>query len=259
MMRNEKKQPPAKTGHPEHFFITGATSGIGKVLAEQAWKNGHVITATVRTFQQREELSREFPDRMYLHVCDLKKSNDVEALALTLRGQNFSRVVLNAGYASLGKIHATPHTETLNMFQVNLFSNLSLLRSLAPALNRNAASVCLVSSLAARIPGRNYAAYGMTKASLSYLAGALAIEYPEINILCAEIGGIDTPFHAKAGSGFDISRFKDAEKTGKRLYRAIVAGKKGIVTLFPDWYVARWFLVHFSPLALRIQRTRHAT
>lgn len=244
--------------HKGSFLITGVTSGIGEKLLKKIWQDGHTIDALVRNDTQGRALLLEYPERLNIYVCELRDADSVEKLAERVANNNYTHVVLNAGTASMGKIHETTPDALTEIFQVNLFSNLSFLRHLCPKLNKNAATVCLVSSLAARIPGNNYAAYGMSKASVSYLANALSLEYPNIRVLCAEIGGVNTPFHAKSRSGFDAEKFRSADATAQRLYRALTSNRQGNITLFPSWAAARLALVHFLPLILTIRRRLNA-
>lgn len=242
---------------PDHkgiFLITGVTSGIGKKLLKKIWQDGHTIDALVRNDAQRSALLLEYPERLNIYVCELRDAGSVEKLAEGVANNNYTHVVLNAGTARMGKIHETTPDGINEVFQVNLFSNMSLLRHLCPKLDKDRATVCLVSSLAAHMPGANYAAYGMSKSALTYLANALSIEYRNIRVLCAEIGGVNTPFHTKNKSGFDATKFRDADETAERIYRALTTKKRGTITLFTSWTVARLALIHLFPMILTFRR-----
>ena len=246
------RNAPEKT----HIFMTGLTSGIGEVVLRRALKDGYSVTGIVRNETQKNRLLSEYPERLTLHIADLRDGDAVLDIAHKLKLQVFSHILLNAGYAELGKLHEVSEESIFDMLEANLVSHVMLLKNLLPSCLANDTKICIVSSMSARIPGSNYVAYGMAKASLSYLVDALAFEYPKLRTLCVEIGGVATPFHTKAKSGFSLARFKPQEETGNRLYAAMW-NKMGFTTLYLDWAVMRFVLIHFHSLIMRLGRWKH--
>lgn len=236
--------------------MTGLTSGIGEVVLKRTIADGYMVTGIVRTAEQKARLLTEYPERLALYVADLRDGDAVLDIAHQLRTRAFSHVLLNAGYAELGKLHEIPEESIFDMFEANLVSHVMLLKNLLPACLANDTKICIVSSMSARIPGSNYATYGMTKAALSYLVDALAFEYPKLRTLCVEIGGVATPFHTKAKSGFNLARFKPQEETGNRLYAAMW-NKTGFTTLYLDWAVMRFVLIHFHGMLMWLGHWKH--
>lgn len=239
-----------------HIFMTGITSGIGEVVLGRALADGYSVTGIVRREEQKQRLLAAYPQRLTLYVADLCDGDAVAEIANQLKTRSFSHVLLNAGYAELGKLHEISEGSIFDMFEANLVSHVMLLKTLLPSCLVHDTKVCIVSSMSARIPGSNYATYGMAKAALSYLVDALAFEYPKLRTLCVEIGGVATPFHTKAKSGFDLARFKPQEETGNRLYHAILH-KTGFTTLYLDWAILRFCLIHFHGLIMRLGRRKH--
>lgn len=239
-----------------HIFMTGLTSGIGEVALKLALADGHSITGVVRSEEQKKYLLAAYSQRLTLYVADLRDGDSVLDIAHQLNAHSFSHILLNAGYAELGKLHEISEESIFDMLGANLVSHVMLLKNLLPSCLANDTKICIVSSMSARIPGDNYATYGMTKSALSYLVNALAFEYPKLRTLCVEIGGVATPFHTKAKSGFNVSNFKPQEETGKRLYRALL-GREGFTTLYLDWAMLRFVLIHFHGLIMRLGRWKH--
>ncbi|MDE3036933.1 MAG: SDR family oxidoreductase [Pseudomonadota bacterium] len=238
------------------LFITGITSGIGQEVLRLALADGFRAVGVVRSEAQKQALLAAYPERLALHVADLRQRDSVYVVAEQVNGTAFSHILLNAGYAELGKLHEITHESMADMLEANLIGHTLLLKSLLPQCIPNRTRLCLVSSLAARMPGRNYATYGMAKAGLSYLAEALALEYPALRILCVEIGGVATPFHQKCDSGFSVKQFKTQEETGKRLYKALLR-RQGFTTLYWDWALARWLFLHFRAPIIAARRRFH--
>jgi uncharacterized protein len=239
-----------------HFFMTGISSGIGHVVLQRALADGHIVTGIVRNDAQKSELLHNHPERLNLFVGDLRDAERISAIAERVRRIDFSHVLLNAGYAEMGKLPDVSEQSIQQMFQANLIAHVILARSLVASCLTNNAKLCIVSSLTARVPGSNYAAYGMAKAGLSYLADALAFEYPKLRTLCIEIGGVQTPFHTKAQTVFSSRRLKPQDDAGNRLYDAVLH-KSGVTTLYWQWAVWRSLLVHFHDIVISLGRKWH--
>lgn len=239
-----------------HIFMTGITSGMGGVVLRLALADGHSVTGIVRTAEQKTHLLTEYPERLMLHIADLRDGDSVLDIAHQLKIHSFSHILLNAGYAELGKLHEISEESIFDMFEANLVSHVMLLKNLLPSCITNDTKICIVSSMSARIPGNNYATYGMSKSALSYLVDALAFEYPKLRTLCVEIGGVATPFHTKAHSAFNVKSFKPQEETGKRLYAAMLK-REGFTTLYWDWALLCFLLIHFHGFIMRLGRWKH--
>jgi uncharacterized protein len=228
---------------PGHLFITGLSSGLGAQVLQQAIAAGYKVTGVVRTPLQKTSLLAQYPEHLNLLVADLRDSSAVNALADSLRAEVFTHLLFNAGYAEMGKLHELSQQSIRDMLEVNLLSHILLLHSLLPSCLKNDTKVCFVGSLAAHIPGPRYASYSMAKAALGALAGSLAMEYPQLRTLCIELGGVATPFHAKAQSGFNMQKFRPLRETGRRLFNAVLH-EEGVATLYAQWTALRWLAIH---------------
>jgi uncharacterized protein len=239
-----------------HIFMTGLTSGIGQVVLERVLAEGHFVTGIVRQVSQKQDLGDRYPDQLQLFVADLCGPTAITTIAPQIRDQKFTHILLNAGYAEFGRLHEMSEQGIQDTMQANLISHLLLVKHLIPNCLIHNTKLCLVSSLTARIPGPNYASYGIAKAGISYLVDALALEYPKLRTLCVEIGGVDTAFHAKAKSSYDRRRFKSAAGVGKRLYHAMQS-QQGFTTLYWDWACQRSLLIYFHRPIMWLGRQRY--
>jgi 3-oxoacyl-[acyl-carrier protein] reductase len=237
---------------PRTLFITGVTSGIGHEVLCLAIADGFSVEAVVRNEQQRRDLLLAHPDRLVLHVADLRDRVAVSVVAHKLSGRHFTHILLNAGYADLGTFDQISDESLCGMLEANLISHMILLKHVLVGHVPKRTALCLVSSLVARIPGRRYATYGLAKAGVSYLASAIALEYPSVRVLCAEIGGVATPFHSKARSNYNTAWFKSQSETGRRLYQALLT-REGVTSLYWDWAALRFVCGHFRSPILAIR------
>ncbi|KAK6334577.1 hypothetical protein TWF718_010034 [Orbilia javanica] len=77
-------------------------------------------------------------------------------------------------------------------FQVNLFSNVDLIKNALPELRKANGRVVMVSSGAVGLPFTGWGAYGSSKAALNHLNMTLAHEEPTISSIAIAPGIVDT-------------------------------------------------------------------
>src|SRR5580698_9770782 len=88
------------------WFITGASTGFGRLLAEEVLKAGGKVVATARKLDKVADLEVKYPQTAKALALDVTQPSQVEsAVAGTLA--KFGRVdvvVNNAGYGVAGAI-----------------------------------------------------------------------------------------------------------------------------------------------------------
>ena len=88
------------------WFITGSSTGFGRLLAEEVLKSGDNVVATARKVDQVSDLEKKYPGHALALSLDVTKQDQVDAaVAKTL--ERFGRVdvlVNNAGYGVAGAI-----------------------------------------------------------------------------------------------------------------------------------------------------------
>jgi NAD(P)-dependent dehydrogenase (short-subunit alcohol dehydrogenase family) len=170
--------PPVFAG--EVALVTGAASGIGKSCVESLLRRG----AAVIGLDINADIARMMDGRAdFLGLrCDVTSEPDVTA-ALEASVRAFGGVdmlVLNAGVFPGGqRIDALDSTEWRRVMQVNLDSNLALMRECHPLLKLapNGGRVVIVGSKNVPAPGPGAAAYSASKAALTQLARVAALEW----------------------------------------------------------------------------------
>src|SRR5215467_4214529 len=86
------------------WFITGINRGLGRSIAEEVMRRGGKVAGTVRKRANADELTKQFPDQLWVEELDL---SDFANIAKTFQAaaKHFGRihaVVSNAGYSVLG-------------------------------------------------------------------------------------------------------------------------------------------------------------
>lgn len=231
-------------------FLTGITSGMGRVVMEHCIRAGFDITGIVRNEEKKQALLQEHPN-LKLLTCDLAKRDNVKKLANQIKDNHFDYVLLNAGIANVDQFHKLPAESFEDTMEVNLITNMRLVHTLLPNAIPDKTKFIFISSLVARFPGNKFASYATSKAGLSHFYSSLCLEYPKLPMLCIEVGGVATPFHEKANMKLDNSSFKSQDTIGKKIFEAMKT-KTGIMTLSLDWYLLRklGFLVNDAAMPL---------
>lgn len=186
--------------------VTGASSGIGAEIARDLARRGHHVTLVARSVDKLEALAAELAAYAGASVvpCDLGSRPDREALADTLLAGDRTVEVLvnNAGFSTLGPVHAADPAAEMHMVEVDVVAVVDLCARLLPGMvERGRGAVLNVASTAAFQPLPGQAGYGAGKAFvLSYtqsLAGELKGTGVTATTLCP--GPVHTGFGERAG------------------------------------------------------------
>ncbi|KAJ7091385.1 hypothetical protein B0H15DRAFT_906389 [Mycena belliarum] len=106
------------------WFITGASSGFGLLMAEKALANGEKVVATLRKPEVIASLAAQYTkDRLLVLKVDVTKVDEITA-AFDAAKKAFGRIDVvfnNAGYGIIGEIEGTSDANGRNLFEVNFW------------------------------------------------------------------------------------------------------------------------------------------
>lgn len=167
-------------------FITGATKGIGRSIADAFADHGATFVLTSRNQADADAVAREINQRigreaafgMAADLADLAQSIAVYDEAVKLLGR-IDVLVCNAAALpeGFGPADATDAQEYARLMNVNVVNNAGLLNHAAKAMKERRDGVLLVTSSAAGIwPTFGVLPYGVSKAGLNFLVQALGEE-----------------------------------------------------------------------------------
>ncbi len=211
-----------------YAVVTGATQGIGKIIAEELLSHGFSIAVCARNqeklSQLKQEWSKKYPDtRVVTYTADLGNKEETAAFAAHIL-ETFSQVdilVNNAGSFQPGDICDEPEGRLESLMAVNVYSAYHLTRYLAPAMKKAGSghifNMCSVASLKAYPNGGSYS---ITKYALMGFSENLREELKAFNIKVTAIcpGATYTP--SWEGSGVPKERIMEAEDVAKMLWSA---------------------------------------
>ena len=166
-------------------LVTGASSGIGRGIAEALLAQGARVAAQHRT---QEPPERTFPVR-----ADLGREQgciDAVRAAREKLGE-VDLLVHSAGIYNPGAIGKIQSATLEEMFRVNVFSAFYLVRELLPAGLKN---IVFIGSTAGQRGEPGYAHYAASKGALQSLMMSIAVELaPKVRVNLVSPGWVRTP------------------------------------------------------------------
>lgn len=168
-------QAPAP-GTGKAVLVTGASSGIGRKIAELLATRGYFVYAGARKPADIAELSGI--KNIQGVKLDVTSPADITAAVETVRkaGRGLHGLVNNAGIAILGPLVETDETELKTLFDVNVFGPYRVTKAFAPLVIEAKGRITTVGSISGILSGPFLGAYSMSKHAVEAYADALAAE-----------------------------------------------------------------------------------
>ncbi|WP_341361000.1 oxidoreductase [Georgenia sp. M64] len=185
------------------WLITGASSGLGRALAEAVLARGHNAVLTARDVAAVQPLVDEHPETSLAVALDVRDRDQV-ADAVRTATDRFGAVdvlVNNAGHGFRAAVEEAAVDEVDELFATNFFGPVELIKQVLPQMRaRRAGTIVNVSSIGA--PRSNPASgyYTATKAALEGVSDALNREVGPlgIRVLVLEPGAFRTDFSGRS-------------------------------------------------------------
>ena len=178
----------------KRVLVTGASSGIGKAVAEECAKCGAHLVLTARNEERLkatlDSLEGEGHSRI---IADL--TNQDELMALVGQLETLDGVVLCAGINDKSIIKFLNQEHVEKMLATNFTSPVYLSQMLTKKKKLSKeASIVFISSISAFYPSVSNAMYASSKAALSQFAKVLALELmpQKIRVNCIEPAFVET-------------------------------------------------------------------
>lgn len=191
------------------YFVTGAGSGIGEVLATRLHARGDLLVLLARNEERARQLRERFPGAETV-VADLAEPLRIaEAVGEQRLPSQIDALVHVAGVCDLGRIDALPVSTWQRQLDVNLVGPAELTRLLLPAIRATRGQVLFVNSGAGLRTAPEWAAYAASKHGLKALADGLRGEEAANGVRVSSIfpGRTATPMqanvHEKEGRPYD--------------------------------------------------------
>lgn len=209
------------------WFITGTSTGIGRILTEKLLAQGDRVAATVRKPEALEQLSRQYGDRLWiakLDVTDPAAIREVVGRAFSELGQ-IDVIVNNAGYALFCAAEEANDEQIRMQIDTNILGSVNVIRAALPHLRaRGGGRILQLSSAGGQTTYPNFGYYHLTKWAVEGFCDTLAKEVAPlgIGVTIVEPGAHKTSFGAALVTAPVIEAY-DRTPAGD-VRRAIAAG-----------------------------------
>ena len=167
------------------LLITGASTGFGRALAQEALSRGHQVALAVRNPESVGDLVQEFPGKACAVRFDLTKPQDApRAVSETL--EQFGRLdvlINNAGYGLLAALEESTDEQLARNLETNFTGPFRLIRAALPLMRaQKGGHIINLSAIAAYANHPGFAVYGGAKAALDAACDAAAQEVTPLGI-----------------------------------------------------------------------------
>ncbi|NEQ53194.1 MAG: SDR family NAD(P)-dependent oxidoreductase [Leptolyngbya sp. SIO3F4] len=185
------------------WFITGASSGFGKAMAEYAIAQGHKVVVTARRKERLDELAQTVPDKVKaisMDVTDRKQIKQGVQQAIDTFGK-IDVLINNAGYGIVGALEETPDVEFRKQMETNFFGAIAVTQEVLPHLREQGkGAIVNMSSMGGNMSFGGFSAYSASKFALEGASEALAQEVAPFGIktMIVEPGAFRTEFAGQA-------------------------------------------------------------
>lgn len=188
------------------WFITGASRGLGRAVAEEALAAGNRVVATARRPEGFADLAEKYGDRLLglrLDVTDPEQARETVETAVRAFGR-IDVVVNNAGYANLVPLAQIDLDDFRAQVDAVFFGTVYVTKAVLPHfVERRAGHFIQVTSIGGRATAPGVGAYQSAKFAVEGFSGVLNDEVGPlgIKVTLAEPGAMRTDW---AGSSMDI-------------------------------------------------------
>ena len=156
------------------IFLTGASSGIGRAIAEMLVAHGDEVWGTSRNLERIPKMPRLYP--VHLDLSDPRSVEKAFNAALAEAG-HFDVLINNAGSGHFGPTENLSEKEIASQFQILVFGQIQLMQlALRHMQARGEGLIINVTSLASRLPVPFMAAYNAAKAAMASFTMSIQLE-----------------------------------------------------------------------------------
>lgn len=220
------------------YWITGASSGIGKAFAVEASLRGHQLILSSRSEgtlkQVREECA--YPERVIVLPLDLSQSDELPEkvpMAIGMAGGRIDVMVHCGGISQRSLVTETDLSVDRKVMEIDFFGTVALTKALLPHFIENqAGQFAVVTSLMGKFSSPKRSGYCAAKHALHGFFNALRAEHTEDNVkvtmICPGFVRTNISRNALVGDGSAQETMDEATNHGisptkcaKKMYKAI--------------------------------------
>ena len=212
------------------WLITGASTGFGRLLAEEVLKRGDKVVATARDEGKVVDLTDRYPTTALALELDVTEKDHILAgVQDAIDGFGRIDVLLNnAGYGLMGAAEEASDEEIEKIVATNVFGVVDVTRAVLPHMRAQKSGHIVNMSSAAGVVGTpGVSIYNLTKFAVEGFSEALALEVKPLGIRVSVIepGPFRTEFLGRSAV-YAQERIADYDETAGKT-RAMLEAQAG--------------------------------
>lgn len=177
-------------------LITGASSGIGKSIAEYLVTKGFTVYGTSRN-PRSDNLNG-----VHLIPLDVTKTETIKTAVanILVKEGKLDVLINNAGKGITGPLEEIPEEELKSVFETNYFGPIAVMKAVLPTMRKHRKGLIInVTSIAGYMGLPYRSAYSATKGALSLTTEALRMELKEFNVKVTNVAPGDFATNIASG------------------------------------------------------------
>jgi NAD(P)-dependent dehydrogenase (short-subunit alcohol dehydrogenase family) len=188
------------------WFITGTSSGFGRLLTETLLARGDRVAATLRKPEALDDLRAEHGDRLWVAQLDVTDAEQVRRVVDDAFGAlgPVDVIVNNAGYAVFASVEEATDEQIRRVIDTNLLGSIDVIRAALPHLRAQGhGRILQVSTAGGQAAYPNFSYYHASKWGIEGFCETVAREIAPfgIGLTIVEPGATPTGF----GRGLDTA------------------------------------------------------
>lgn len=167
------------------WFITGTSTGLGRILTEKLLQQGHRVAATVRKPDALNDLKTQYNDRLWVAVLDVTDTSAIKKVVNAAFADlgKIDVIVNNAGYALFCSVEEAADEQIDQQIATNITGSIQVIRAALPHLRaQGGGRILQLSSAGGQTTYPNFSYYHTTKWAVEGFCETIAQEIEPFNI-----------------------------------------------------------------------------
>lgn len=219
-------------------WITGASSGIGRAMADRLLDAGADLVVTARSEEKLREIGP--PERVHVVPADLtdEEARDRAVAEATAWRGRIDVLINNAGVTQRSSALETELSTTRWIMELNFFAPVALTRAVVPGMiERDTGRILVVASMAGYLPTPGRSTYAASKSAIRSWCDSLRAELDDtgVTVTVGSPGYVATGIseRARTSDGTATGELEETDQNGmppdqcaRELLEATAAGKR---------------------------------
>ncbi|WNQ12760.1 SDR family NAD(P)-dependent oxidoreductase [Paenibacillus aurantius] len=212
------------------IWITGASSGIGALMARRLSELGAELILTARSEDKLREIAASLPGPSVAIPMDVASEEQVNRTAeqILARYGRIDILINNAGYGVFERVEDASLDTIEDMMNVNYFGTVRCIKAVLPSMRQaGSGHIVNIASMAGKIGSAKSSGYSASKHAVLGFTNCLRQELAGtgIGLTAVNPGPIDTPFFDRADpSGTYVNNVRWFMLKPEKVAEAVIAG-----------------------------------